>query len=169
MKRIPLRWFLTAGVVYLALMVFLFLVLILPQILQIKELKVKLNSDTTLKSSAMQQEGELAAFRNGLKETGAILKNRLFIPEKAILTRLLGLAQKANIRVSSVTPIPQTDIAKAAGELSFKIVFTGNYRQIVDFLHLLESDQALFRIDRLTLENAENLHRGEIDVVTYTK
>jgi len=168
MKRIPLRWFLTAGVVYLALMAFLFLALILPQNLKIKELKVKLNSDT-LKTSARQQEGELVAFRNGLKETGAVLKNRLFIPEKAILTRLLGLAQKANIRVSSVAPIPQTDIAKAAGELSFKLVFTGNYRQIVGFLHLLESDQALFRIDRLTLENAENLRRGEIDIVTYTK
>ena len=168
MKKIPLRWFLIAGAVYLALMVSLFLVLILPQNLKIKELKVRLNSDT-LKSSAAQQEGEITASRNGLKETGAILANRLFIPEKSILTRLLGLSQKANIRVSSVAPISQTDIAKAAGEVSFKIVFTGNYRQIADFLHLLESDQALFRIDRLTLENAENLHRGEIDVVTYPK
>ncbi|MFA5393176.1 MAG: hypothetical protein WC081_05885 [Candidatus Ratteibacteria bacterium] len=168
MKRIPLRWFLIAGVTYLALMVSLFMVLIFPQNRKIKELKVKLNSDT-LKSSVTQQEEEIAASRNSLKETGAILKNRLFIPEKSILTRLLGLAKKASVRVSSVAPTPRTDIAKTTGEISFKIVFTGNYRQIVNFIHLLESDQALFRIDRLTLENTENLHRGEIEVVTYTK
>lgn len=168
MKKIPLKWFLTAAIVYLVLMIFLFLALILPQNLKIKELKAKLNSEA-VKSSVTQQEREIAASRNGLKETGAILKNRLFVPEKSILTRLLGLSQKTNIRVSSIAPIPQTDIAKAANELTFKIVFTGNYRQIVDFIHLLESDQALFRISRLTLENAENLHRGEIDVTTYPK
>ena len=126
MKRIPLRWFLAAGAVYLALMVSLFLALVLPQNLKIKELKVKLNSDT-LKLSATQQERELAVSRNGLKETGAILKNRLFIPEKSILTRILGLSQKASIRVSSVAPIPQTDAAKAAGFVDTKIVVGVHY------------------------------------------
>ncbi|MFH2068220.1 MAG: hypothetical protein ABII89_01985 [Candidatus Omnitrophota bacterium] len=168
MKRIPLRWFLVASVVYLALMVSLFLVFVFPQNLKIKELKVKLNSDT-LKSSAMQQEKNIIASRNGLKEIGATLENRLFVPEKSILTRLLSLTQKANIRVSSVIPTPQNDTAKTAGEVFFTIIFTGNYRQIVNFIHLLESNQVPFQINRLTLENAENLHRGKIDVIAYTK
>jgi len=132
------------------------------------EIKAKLNSEN-LQSSAIEHEEELIASRNALQEAGAGLKNRLVVPEKSILTRLLSLAQRANIRVSSALPIPQTDIAKATGETSFKVVFTGSYRQITDFLHLLESDPALFRINRLTLENAEKLRRGEIDIVTYLK
>lgn len=168
MRKIPLRWFLTAGMIYLALMIILFLVFILPQNLRIKELKAKLNSEN-LQSSVTEHEEELTASRNALKEAGADLKNRLVIPEKSILTSLLSLAQRANIRVSSALPIPQTDIAKAAGETSFRVVFTGSYRQITDFIHILESDPALFRINRLNLENAGNLRRGEIDVVAYLK
>lgn len=168
MKKIPLRWFLTAGVIYLALMIILFLVFILPQNLRIKELKAKLNSEN-LQASAIEHEKELVACRNGLKEAGAGLTKRLVVPEKSILTHLLSLAQKANARVSSAVPISQNDIAKTAGEISFTVIFTGNYRQVVSFLHLLESDPALFRINRLVLENTENLRRGEIDVVTYPK
>ena len=122
-----------------------------------------------MQSSAIEHEEELIASRNGLKEAGADLKNRLVVPERSVLTRLLNLAQKANARVSSAVPVSQSDTTKTAGEISFKVIFTGNYQQVVSFLHLLESDPTLFRINRLALENSENLRRGEIDIVTYLK
>ena len=161
MKKIPLRWILLGGLIYAALIAFFFFVLILPQNLEVRELKIKLHSDT-LESSEMQRCKEVLLLKTGLRETGSSLENRLSTPTKSVFSRILNLSQKARVKVLSVTP---------GNEASFKIAFTGEYCQIADFIRLLESDRVLFRIDRLILNNSENLsvHPGEIDIVTYLK
>lgn len=161
MKKIPLRWILLGGLIYAALITFLFLVLILPQNLKVRELRIKLHSDTS-GASEMQKQKEVLLLKAGLREAGSSLENRLSTPTKSVFSRILNLSQKTRVHLLSVTP---------GGEASFKIAFAGEYRQIADFIRLLETDQVLFRIDRLILGNSENLsvHQGEIDIVTYTK
>jgi len=161
MRKIPVRWILLGGLIYAALVVFLFLVLILPQNLEVRELKIKLHSDAS-ESSKMQRQKEVLVLKTGLKEAGSSLEGRLSAPAKSVFSRILDLSQKTQVKVLSVTP---------GGEASFKITFAGEYRQIADFIRLLESDRVLFRIERLVLRNSDNLsvHPGEVDVVTYTK
>lgn len=170
MSKIPLKWILLGSLIYTALIALLFLVLLLPQNMRIRELKIKLQSDSS-KPSEIQKGNEVLALKNNLKEAGLFLKSRSSISENSALARILELSQKTGIKILSITAFRTPDAINLAGvnEVTFKVAFTGNYRQIVDFIHLLESDRALLRIDRLILENSEKLRRGEIDITPYTK
>jgi len=170
MSKISAKWFLLSGLIYTALIALLFLILLLPQYLKIGELKIKLSSDSA-KPSEIQRPNEVLALKSGLKEAGLFLGSRSSISENSALARILKLSQKTSIKILSIATyrVPDAENLANVKKVSFKIAFIGSYRQIVDFIHLLESNQALLRIDRLLLENSEKLRRGEIDITPYVQ
>jgi len=158
MRKIPLKIILSVAATYLVLTGFLFFIFIFPQNGRIGELKTKLFIPP--KSQETEKEREFLILRNDLKKAASSLENKPPVTEESVLARIFDLSKEAGIRALQLEPVNET---------LYKIIFTGSYPQIAGFIYLLESDRALFQVERLHLENSENLLQGELEMLAYSQ
>ncbi len=165
MKKIPLRWALIAGVVYVVLIVTLSGIFILPQNLKIKELKAKIQSGEGVAGKEEETEKALS-LRRELETTYERLSKKVLPSDNFVLTKIFELAGKARIRILLVNPVEETGKGELLQVLLVGMTLSGDYRQIVDFIHLLETDHLAFRVTKINLKNEENHLQAEIGIAT---
>ncbi len=157
MKILPLQMILRIVVAYFAMMIVLFLIFIVPQNREAKELKAKLSADPGYQATLNKEQ--IVALRSALEKAAASLESGPPAGENSVSTRISGLAEQAGTKVHSASPL---------NESLYKIIFSGSYTQVLKFVQLLESDRSLFQIERLSLDNDENIQRGELEARMYT-
>ena len=118
---------------------------------------------------------ELDAMQKLLDKRQTFLKHSLSsLPaetdDQHVLNLLCQIADQAGVEVTGVHP-QQSSTHKTYRCLAFQLEFQGGFRQIVAFLHGLENQQQLFRMDALKLtpelKKSGQTARAQLTVTTY--
>jgi len=170
MNKIPSKWIVIAAVVYSALILCSYLFVILPKDMAIKRLKADLRAIKSSSGYKLYDE-KILGLRKNLSQTYLSLEKGVLDSEKSLLVKLGVLSQRSQVKIISVIPFTEKEYKGSLIPVSADIVFSGSYRQIVDFIYLLETDKVFFRIEKIALQNtgSDKTHRAEAKLRAYTK